>query len=266
MENLYFNDIDERAKNVDLALMFDISNTDDDIIGKIIDYIDDTQWSFYSMQYANDYCLVIKDKEKVYTFYKTMNDMDICFDSIRQDIIEQMKNNIHYSANSGMYEKLQEYYRKDSMSSKKGMRELKFYMPWTEWTRLCDVQVTMYMKKSMFDIEFDAKDYCDGIHRAADTDYCYGEYRVSIHFLKPFKGKAKHSDGVIIQFADAPSIIKLIDTTNWSSEEKEKYHLKFIKTMNKNNKFKENYAKVRNLNAKLFIKELCKKYNLNFYA
>lgn len=266
MEKLYFNDIDERAKNVDLALMFDISNTDDDIIGKIIDYIDDTQWSFYSMQYANDYCLVIKDKEKVYTFYKTMNDMDICFDSIRQDIIEQMKNNIHYSASSGMYEKLQEYYRKDSMSSEKGMRELKFYMPWTEWTRLYDVQVTMYMKKSMFDIEFDAKDYCDGIHRAADTDYCYGEYRVAIHFLKPFKGKAKHSDGVIISFADAPSIIKLIDATNWSDEEKEKYHLKFIKTMNKNNKFKENYAKVRNLNTKLFIKELCKKHNLNFYA
>lgn len=44
MENLYFNDIDERAKNVDLALMFDISNTDDDIIGNIIDYIDSKQW------------------------------------------------------------------------------------------------------------------------------------------------------------------------------------------------------------------------------
>ena len=60
MENLYFNDIDERAKNVDLALMFDISNTDDDIIGNIIDYIDSKQWSYWSMQYANDYCLVIK--------------------------------------------------------------------------------------------------------------------------------------------------------------------------------------------------------------
>lgn len=41
MENLYFNDINERAKNVDLALMFDISNIDEDIIGKIINYIDD---------------------------------------------------------------------------------------------------------------------------------------------------------------------------------------------------------------------------------
>lgn len=254
MENLYFNDIDERAKNVDLVLMFDISNTDDDIIGNIINYIDDTTWSFYSMQYANDYCLVIKDKEKVYTFYKTMNDMDICFDSIRQDIIEQMKNNIHYSASSGMYEKLQEYYRKDSMSSEKGMRELKFYLPWASWTSLYDVQATMYMKKSMFDIEFGTE------------DYCYEDYQVTVHFLNSFKGKAKHSDGVIIPFADASSVIKLISTTNWSDEEKEKYHLKFIKTMNKNNKFKENYAKIHNLNTKLFIKELCEKYNLNFYA
>lgn len=254
MENLYFNDIDERAKNVDLALMFDISNTDDDIIGNIIDYIDSKQWSYWSMQYANDYCLVIKDKEKVYTFYKTMNDKDICFDSIHKDIIKQLKNNIHHSASSGIYEKLQEYYRKDSMTSKKGMRELKFYMSWTGWTSLIDMQVTIYMKKSMFDIKFDTKDYCDG------------EYDAAIHFLNSVAGKYKPKDVVIIPFADADGLIKLIDATNWSDKEKEKYHLKFIKTMNKNNKFRENYAAIRNLNTKLFIKELCKKHNLNFYA
>lgn len=204
------------------------------------------------MQYADDYCVVIKDKEKVYTFYKTMNDMNTCYDTIHYDFIEQMKNNILNSASSGIYEKLQEYYRKDSMPFEKGMLELKFYMPWTDFSRLSDVQVTMYMKKSMFDIEFNTKDYCNG------------EYDVSIHFLKPFKGKAKHLNGMIIPFANAFSIIKLISTTNWNSEEKEKYYLKFIKTMNKNNKFKENYMKMSDFSDKIFIKELCTKYNLVF--
>lgn len=61
-------------------------------------------------------------------------------------------------------------------------------------------------------------------------------------------------------------VLKLLKSLSCSDEIKSKYYLKIAKTMNKNNKFRENYAKIHNLNTKLFIKELCEKYNLNFYA
>lgn len=266
MNSSNFDDIDEVVKNSNFTIFCDIKDcgsgakSSDFTADKLRDLFDRSEnWlinimKFYHYELKQKYYLVVKNNDST-------NYYNYLFDSKNIDNADYhltFKDNaiLNHDRYNVFYDELQEYYNTYRTDL------LRFKCPLSRHNN--GIYITVYIKKSNFKLDFYYKNFCDtNVDFAIKCQFMVGVY-MGIDFpvlhLKPKYSKIYNKiDGISIE-----EIMNFIKETNFTDEEKEKCYLKFIYSMAAGYRFKENYMKLSDFSDKIFIKELCTKYNLVF--
>ena len=266
MSNSSFSVMDEAAKNSDFTIFCDIKDcgsgakNSDFTENKLRELFDRTEsWlihimDFYHYDLKQKYYLVVKNNDSRYYYtylYDSVNIKNFFYHTYENDAI------INHDRYSAFYEELQEYYNTHRTDL------LRFKCPFSRHSN--GIYIIVYIKKSNFRLDFcDFWNYTGiDIDFALKYPFITGVY-ASIDPSLP-QSMPKYSKlNTMIRVISREEIIDFIKETNFTDEEKEKCYLKFIYSMAAGDRFKENYMELSNFSDKIFIKELCAKYNLVF--
>lgn len=274
MNNSSFDDIDEAVKNSDFTIFCDIkdygseSEFSDFLLYEarhLTEYLGNKHWSRYIMNYyrtiEQKYYLVLKNNYLNIYFNYLFNNSDIETSFLYTDEDDRIKDN---NKDNGFYERLQEYYN----TYRTDLLRFKYHL--ADYGN-GDLYIIVYIKKSMYELDlyFNFKKrsmYGDFVDCAIKYSLTYGKdsqiYNVYINNSEIYP--IYPMPAPILDKVSAEEIINFIRETNFTDEEKERYYLELVYVMASGDKFKENYMKMSDFSDKIFIKELCTKYNLVF--
>lgn len=264
MSNSSFSVIDEVVKNSDFTIFCDIKDCGNDAKSsaftenKLRELFDRSKnWlkhtmNFYQYTLKQKYYLVVKNNDSRYYYTYLFDSVNI--ENSFYNIFENdgILNHDRYSA---FYEELQEYYNTYRTDL------LRFKCPLSHDNN--GIYIIVYIKKSMYKLNLYFKDRCINVDYAIKYSLTFGEnsqiYNVYIDNVEAYQILNN-----ILSKVSSEEIIDFIKETNLTDEEKEKYYLELVYVMASGNRFRENYMRLSDFSDKIFIKELCTKYNLVF--
>ena len=274
MSSSNFDDIDEAVKNSDFTIFCDIkdwgseSEFSDFLLYEarhLIEYLGNKHWSRYIMNYyrtiEQKYYLVLKNNYLNIYFNYLFNNSDIETSFRYTDEDDRIKDN---NKDNGFYERLQKYYN----TYRTDLLRFKYHL--ADYGN-GDLYIIVYIKKSMYELDlyFNFKKrfmYGDFVDYAIKYSLTYGKDSQihSVYINNSEIYPIYPMPAPILDKVSSEEIINFIRETNFTDEEKERYYLELVYVMASGDKFKENYMKMSDFSDKIFIKELCAKYNLVF--